>query len=160
MQRGLRFIADALQLAPGEAASIELVATQRLSMSRDATYQLVLSALAGVEAQALLVDQADIQFLVVVPHRSSRGTARLTLRPNGAASETIDLGVLSDPSGRNTFRSQACSAASARSGAIDSKTIRRTASLVDITNAVRADRRCAGGHNNVAAIMPNTLNAG
>ena len=39
-----------------------------------------------------------MRFLVVVPHRSARGTARLTLRPDGAASETIELGVLSEPS--------------------------------------------------------------
>ena len=91
-------IADALQLAPGETASVEMIATQSLSPSHGATYRLVLPALAGVESQALLVDQADIRFLVVVPHRSSRGTARLTLRPDGAVSETVDLGVLSEPS--------------------------------------------------------------
>lgn len=89
-------IADALQLAPGETASIELIATQ--SLSNGTPYRLALPALAGVESQALLVDQADIPFLVVVPHRSARGTARLTLRPDGAASEAIELGVLSEPS--------------------------------------------------------------
>ena len=91
-------IADALQLAPGETASIEMIATQLLSPSHGAMYRLALPALAGVESQALLVDQGDTRFLVVVPHRSARGTTRLTLRPDGAASETIDLGVLSEPS--------------------------------------------------------------
>ena len=77
-------IADALQLAPGEAALIELIATRRLSLSRNVTYRLALPALAGIESQALLVDQGDTRFLVVVPHRSARGSARLTLRPDGA----------------------------------------------------------------------------
>ncbi len=91
-------IADALQLAPGETASVEMIATQSLSRSHDATYRLALPALTAVESQALLVDQGDMRFLVIVPHRSARGTTRLTLRPDGAASETIDLGVLSEPS--------------------------------------------------------------
>ncbi len=50
-------IADALQLAPGETVSIELIATKSLSRSHGATYRLALPALAGVESQALLVDQ-------------------------------------------------------------------------------------------------------
>jgi hypothetical protein len=90
-------IADALQLAPGETASIELIATQSLSHA-GATYRLALPTHATVEAQALLVDQTDVRFLVVVPHRAARGTARLTLRPDRAAPETIELGVLSEPS--------------------------------------------------------------
>ncbi len=85
-------IADALLLAPGENASIELIATQSLARVGD-TYRLALPANGSVESQALLVDQADMRFLVIVPHRAARGTARLTLRPHGAASETIELGV-------------------------------------------------------------------
>ena len=90
-------IADALQLAPGETASLELIATQSLARV-GATYRLALPAHAAVEAQALLVDQGDVRFLVVVPHRAARGAARLTLRPRGAASETIELGMFSDAS--------------------------------------------------------------
>ena len=90
-------IADALQLAPGDTASIELIATKALSRSHGATYRLALPALGGVESQAMLVDQGDTRFAVIVPHPSARGTARLTLRPNGAASETIELGELSEP---------------------------------------------------------------
>ena len=90
-------IADALQLAPGETASIELIATQSLARS-GATYRLALPNDAAVEPQALLVDQTDMRFLVVVPHRAARGTARLTLRPDRAAPETIELGVLNEPS--------------------------------------------------------------
>lgn len=91
-------IADALQLAPGETVSIELIATMALSRSHGATFRLALPAFAGIESQALLVDQGDTRFVVIVPHPASRGTARLTLRPNGAASETIELGDLSEPS--------------------------------------------------------------
>ena len=90
-------IADALQLAPGETASIELIATQSLARA-GATYRLALPNDVAVEPQALLVDQTDMRFLVVVPHRAARGTARLTLRPDRAAPETIELGVLSESS--------------------------------------------------------------
>lgn len=87
-------IADALQLAPGQTASIELIATQSLARN-GATYRVALPEHADLEAHALLVDQADVRFLVVVPQRATRGTARLTLRPAYAAAETIELGVLS-----------------------------------------------------------------
>src|SRR5688572_20323577 len=89
-------IADALQLAPGETALVELIATQSLSPSPGAAYHLALPPLAGIESQALLVDQGDTQFVVIVPHRLARSSARLTLRPNGAASESIELGALND----------------------------------------------------------------
>ena len=87
-------IADALQLAPGETASIEWIATQALART-GATYRLALPAHAVVEAQALLVDQSDARFLVVVPHRAARGIARLTLRPDRGATEIIELGQMS-----------------------------------------------------------------
>jgi hypothetical protein len=90
-------IADALQLAPGATASIELIATHSLSRS-GAVFRLALPDREAVEPQALLVDQADVRFLVVVPHRATRGVARLTLRPDQAASETIELGALNDSS--------------------------------------------------------------
>lgn len=90
-------IADALQLAPGATAAIELIATHSLSRA-GAVYRLALPDRAAVEPQALLVDQADVRFLVVVPHRATRGVARLTLRPDQAASETIELGALNDSS--------------------------------------------------------------
>lgn len=94
-------IADALQLAPGESASIELSATLPLSRV-GMTYRITLPAHAGVESQALLVDQTDgrflAHFLVVVPHGTARGMARLTLRPDRGVVETFELGVLGEPS--------------------------------------------------------------
>lgn len=94
-------IADALQLAPGERASIELVATLPLSRV-GMTYRIALPEHVAIETQALLVGQTDkrflAHFLVVVPHRTARGTARLTLRPDRGAPETIELGELSAPS--------------------------------------------------------------
>lgn len=97
-------IADALQLAPGETASIELIATQTLSWSLGSVYRLALPALAGVESQALLVDQGDTQFVVVVPHRLVSGTARLTLRPTGASSQSIELGTLGEAPSAHVIR--------------------------------------------------------
>ena len=87
-------IADALQLAPGETASIEWIATQALART-GASYRLALPAHALVEPQALLVDQPDARFLVVVPHRAARGVARLTLRPDRGATQIIELGQVS-----------------------------------------------------------------
>ncbi|MGZ8994468.1 MAG: hypothetical protein ACXW16_10665, partial [Burkholderiaceae bacterium] len=75
----------------------EIIATRSLSRA-GAVYRLTLPDRAAVKPQALLVDQADVRFLVVVPHRASRGQARLTLRPDLAAAETIELGALSDAS--------------------------------------------------------------
>ncbi len=88
-------IADALQLAPGETASIELIATQPLKRA-GASYRLIMPAHAAIEPQALLVDQADVRFLVVVPHRAARGMMRLTLRPDRGGAEIIELGLLGE----------------------------------------------------------------
>ena len=90
-------IADALQLAPGDTASVESIATQLLTRT-GAAYRLALPVELGVETQALLVDQSDARFLVVVPHKRADGMARLTLRPHGAASQTIELGSVGNPS--------------------------------------------------------------
>lgn len=90
-------IADALQLAPGETASIEWIATQPLART-GASYRLMLPAHAAIEPQALLVDRAQARFLVVVPHRAARGTARLTLRPDRGVTEIIELGHVSTTS--------------------------------------------------------------
>ncbi len=91
------WIADVLQLAPGQSASIELIATQPLARTSTA-YRIALPLHAGLEAQALLVDQSDLRFLVVIPHRVAGGTARLTLRPEHAAPQTIELGLSGSPS--------------------------------------------------------------
>jgi len=91
-------IADALQLAPGETALIEVIATQSLSRSPGAAYQLALPSIAGIDSQALLIDQRDTQFVVIVLHRLASSTASLTLRPSGAASRVIELGVSSGTS--------------------------------------------------------------
>ena len=97
-------IADALQLAPGETASIELIATRPLSQSPGSVYRLALPALAGVDSQALLVDQGDTQFVVIVPQRTASGTARVTLRPTDASSQSIDLGVLAEVSSAHVIK--------------------------------------------------------
>jgi hypothetical protein len=45
-----------------------------------------------LEAQAVLIEQADGPVLIVVPPTGSRGEATLTLRPDGSAAEVIALG--------------------------------------------------------------------
>lgn len=88
-------IADALQLGPGETALIETVTTQPLDRI-GRVYRLTIPPRAATTSRALLVDQPDAQFIVVIADRTARGTARLTLRPARGASEVIELGALSD----------------------------------------------------------------
>lgn len=84
-------IADALQLAPGADAVIEVIATHTL-VRREGAYQVNLPLAVGADApRATLVDQGDTRFLLVVPHRrASRST--LVLRPASGASRVLHLG--------------------------------------------------------------------
>ncbi|MGB2818636.1 MAG: hypothetical protein WBC37_15590 [Burkholderiaceae bacterium] len=84
-------IADALQLAPGAGAVIEVVATHPLVRAEGA-HRIVLPAVSAIDApRAMLVDQGDSRFLLIVPHRpASRST--LVLRPASGPSSVIDLG--------------------------------------------------------------------
>lgn len=83
-------IADALLLQPGADAVIELVLAQPLVRS-GATYRVSLPLHVDADApRALLVEQDDARFLVVVPHR--RGSAAtLVLRPEYGVAETVAL---------------------------------------------------------------------
>jgi hypothetical protein len=95
-------IADALQLLPGSDAAIEWITT--LPLARVGPhYRLALPSFARLGPQALLVDQGDAQFLVVVVHPEARGRARLTLRPASAAATTIELGALDAAGERDAF---------------------------------------------------------
>jgi hypothetical protein len=94
-------IADALQLLPGADAAIEWITT--LPLARVGPhYRLALPSFTRLGPQALLVDQGDAQFLVVVVHPETRGRVRLTLRPVSAAATTIELGAL-DGGERDAF---------------------------------------------------------
>lgn len=86
-------IADALQLAPGETALIETLATRPL-VNAGAFFRLAVPLHAASESQAWLVDQADVAFVVVIVAGNASGTARVTLRPTSGAAETIELGEL------------------------------------------------------------------
>jgi hypothetical protein len=89
-------IADALRLPPGASAAIELIVTQPLT--RNGTqYRIALPETnAGLAPQALLVDQGEARFLVVIVHPAARGEARLTLRPALGTAESIELGTLDE----------------------------------------------------------------
>lgn len=88
-------IADALLLAPGETALIEMIATQPLVRAgAGGSFRLALPAHLAGESRALLVDQHDKQFVIVIADRAARGIARLTLRPDRGAAETVELGEL------------------------------------------------------------------
>lgn len=95
-------IAEALQLAPGTDAAIEWITTLPLARTGP-HYRLALPSFAGLGPQALLVDQGDAQFLVVVVHPEARGRARLTLRPASAAPTTMELGALDAAGERDAY---------------------------------------------------------
>jgi hypothetical protein len=84
-------IADALHLEPGADAVIEVIATHPLVRHAGA-YQVALPLDVNAEApRAILVDQGDSRFLLVVPHRRASRTT-LVLRPATVASQAFDLG--------------------------------------------------------------------
>lgn len=88
-------IADALQLAPGADAVVESVATHPLVRGEGA-YRVALPANVGTDApRAMLVDQGDSRFLLVVPHRPAAAST-LVLRPVSGASRVLHLGRI-DP---------------------------------------------------------------
>jgi hypothetical protein len=84
-------IADALQLAPGADAIIEVIATPTL-VRREGAYHVALPLAVDADApRATLVDQGDTRFLLVVPHRrAARST--LVLRPSSGTSRVLHLG--------------------------------------------------------------------
>lgn len=88
-------IADAMQLAPGETALIETIATQPLvDVGAGRAFRLALPAHSVIEPRAFLIDQHDAPFLIVIADHAVRGVARLTLRPSRGASEPVELGQL------------------------------------------------------------------
>jgi hypothetical protein len=88
-------IADALQLAPGADAVIEAIGARPLERSGSA-YRVALPVRIAVESpRAMLFEQDDAWFLVVLPHRAG-STATLVLRPEYGAAETLALGAV-DP---------------------------------------------------------------
>jgi len=86
-------IADAMRLSPGETVATEWIVT-RTALNAEGLRRIALPASAVIDAQALLVDQPDAQFVVVIPDRFARGTARLTLRPDHTDAQIIDLAPL------------------------------------------------------------------
>lgn len=86
-------IADALRLAPGAHAVIETIAAQPpLRVGR--SYRAMLPVRLEADApRAMLVDDDDGSFLLIVPHRGApRGT--LVLRPASGEPETLQLGAI------------------------------------------------------------------
>ena len=86
-------IADALRLAPGAHAVIEATAVQPLLRS-GRSYRVVLPVRVEADApRAMLIDDDDGAFLLIVPHRAaSWGT--LVLRPASGEPETLHLGAI------------------------------------------------------------------
>ena len=84
-------IADALQLSPGADAVIGMAATHPLVRSEGAYRVMLPSGIGSESPRAMLFDQGDSRFLLIVPHRpASRST--LVLRPASGASRVLQLG--------------------------------------------------------------------
>jgi hypothetical protein len=84
-------IADALTLAPGAEAMIEATGAQTLVRDGNAWRVALPASVESNRARALLVDQGDARFIVVIPHVAAR-TASLVLRPANGAAERYELG--------------------------------------------------------------------
>ncbi len=86
-------IADAFRLAPGARAVIESTVAQPLLRS-GRSYRAMLPVRVEADApRAMLVDEDDGAFLLIVPHRAApRGT--LVLRPASSEPETLQLGAI------------------------------------------------------------------
>ena len=86
-------IADALRLAPGAHAVIETTAAQPLLRS-GRSYRVMLPLRVEADTpRAMLIDEDDGAFLLIVPHRAARrGT--LVLRPASSEPETLQLGTI------------------------------------------------------------------
>jgi hypothetical protein len=84
--------ADVLSLPAGQHATIEVVSVEILERQAGAWRLALPATILPLEAQAMLIEQADRPVLIVVPPIGSRGEATLTLRPDGSAAEVIALG--------------------------------------------------------------------
>jgi hypothetical protein len=84
-------IADGLTLTPDAEATLEAIAAHALVPDGGAWRLALPAQLDGRRARALLVDQGDARFIVVVPHVAARA-ANLVLRPATGAVERYELG--------------------------------------------------------------------
>lgn len=88
-------IADALQLAPGQDAIVETIASSPLRRVPGGYRVALPLAIEDDEPRAVVVDQDDAQFLLVVPHRAALA-ATLVIRSVTGESEWLRLGAV-DP---------------------------------------------------------------
>jgi len=86
-------IADALSLAPGAHAVIETITAQPLLRSGRSCRVMLPVRVEADAPRAMLVDEDDGSFLLIVPHRAAPcGT--LVLRPAYGEPETLQLGAI------------------------------------------------------------------
>ena len=86
-------IADATTLAPGAEATIEAITANTLLPQGGAWRVALPMRLDADRTRALLIDQGDARFIVVVPHIAAR-MATLVLRPASGTSERYELGAV------------------------------------------------------------------
>ena len=84
--------ADALQLMPGQHATVAIAATETLEPAGDAFRLALPATIAALGPQARVVDQAGGATLVVIPPEGASGIVTVTLRPASAPSRTVRLG--------------------------------------------------------------------
>ncbi len=84
--------ADALQLMPGQHATVAIAATETLEPAGDAFQVALPATIAALGPQARVVDQVGGATLVVIPPEGASGIVTVTLRPASAPSRTVRLG--------------------------------------------------------------------
>jgi hypothetical protein len=85
-------IAEVLSLPAGQQATIEVVAVDVLARQAEAWRLTLPTTILPLSAQAVLIHADDGPVLIVVPPAASRGSATLTLRPDGSTAQVIALG--------------------------------------------------------------------
>jgi len=85
-------IADLMQLPPGQRATIEITATERLQPAGRAWRVELPATVVPVRAQALVVRQPESNYVVIVPPYDALGSATLTLRSTDSPSQQWTLG--------------------------------------------------------------------
>ncbi|HQR19922.1 MAG TPA: hypothetical protein PLE54_04320 [Burkholderiaceae bacterium] len=86
-------IAELMQLPPGQRATIDVVATETLRPAGHAWRVALPATVAPMRPQALLIDQPEGGYVVVIPPTAT-GAATVTLRPADAPSRQYALGTV------------------------------------------------------------------
>ncbi len=137
-------IADVLQLGPGQEATIEAAAAVTLTRA-EGSYRVPLPiAIHGDAPQVAVVDQDDVQFLLVVPHRAA-SSATLVIRSVTGESEWLRLGAVDPASAALIHLKSRARLLDIAEGAVELELVDAQSTYWATLAVVRVDARSAPG---------------